>query len=189
MQAEARPIAARYLLHQEGVFGLIAVIGIGIQDKDPLQAFAAPGGLAEALGIGALLGLGCALVLWLLRRLPALKRLENWQEILVSEWSVSDVAAIAVLSGLAEEALLRAFLQPLVGLIPAAAVFALLHVLPDRRLWFWPAMAFAIGILFGVVFEAWGFPAVATAHGLLNGIGLLRLQQRLKTEDSRADFR
>jgi membrane protease YdiL (CAAX protease family) len=96
---------------------------------------------------------------------------------LVSNWTVTDVIAVALLSGLAEEALLRAFLQPLLGLFPAAVIFALLHVLPDRRLWFWPVMALVIGVCLGYIYEAQGFPAVAAAHIVLNGVGLMRLQR------------
>ena len=83
---------------------------------------------------------------------------------------------MAFLSGLAEEALLRAVLQPVVGLWIAAGVFALLHVVPDRRLWFWPVMALAMGLVFGVLFERYGFPACAASHVAVNLVGLLRLR-------------
>ncbi|MGD8441468.1 MAG: CPBP family glutamic-type intramembrane protease, partial [Holophagae bacterium] len=74
-----------------------------------------------------------------------------------------------------EEALIRALLQPILGLVPAAAVFAVLHVVPDRRLWFWPLFALAAGILLGVLFDAFGYPAAATAHVVINLTALLRL--------------
>ena len=43
---------------------------------------------------------------------------------MVAGWSKGDALAVAVFSGLAEEAFIRALLQPLIGLVPAAAVFA-----------------------------------------------------------------
>ena len=177
MNAEAHPVPARLLLHQEGLFGLIAVIGIGFQDIDPLLPFCSRTDFVTSCLMGIGFGLACAAFLYFLRHLEALKQLENWQQTLVSDWSVSDVIAVALLSGLAEEALLRAFLQPLVGLVPAAIVFAVLHIVPDRRLWFWPCMALVIGICLGFIYEAHGFPAVAAAHIVLNGVGLLRLQR------------
>lgn len=177
MNAEAHPVPARFLLHQEGLFGLLAVVGIGFQDIDPLSPFTARPHVMTSLAVGFGFGLACAAILYILRHLEPLKELENWQQILVSDWSVADVIAVALLSGLAEEALLRAFLQPLVGLLPAAVVFALLHILPDRRLWFWPVMALVIGICLGFLYDAYGFPAVAVAHCILNGVGLMRLQQ------------
>ena len=64
---------------------------------------------------------------------------------MVEGWSAGDALAVAVFSGLAEEALIRALLQPLIGLVPAAAVFAVLHLVPDRRLWMWPVMALLLG--------------------------------------------
>lgn len=178
MHAEPKAVPARYLLHQEGILGLIAVVGVGVQDIDAVAAFAPASTLIVSVTVGLGFGAGCAAILWLLHGLPALRFLEDWQQTLVSEWSISDVFAVALLSGLAEEALLRVLLQPLIGLVPAALVFALLHILPDRRLWFWPVMALVIGLGLGYLFEFQGFPAVATAHIMLNGIGLFRLQRQ-----------
>jgi len=63
----------------------------------------------------------------------------------------------ALLSGLAEEALLRALLQPVIGLVPAALLFAVLHLVPDRRLWMWPVIALGLGLVL-----AWSSAAGAT---------------------------
>jgi membrane protease YdiL (CAAX protease family) len=83
---------------------------------------------------------------------------------------------VSVLSGLAEEALMRAVLQPVIGLIAAAALFAALHVVPDRGLWLWPALALVLGVGFGLLFERYGYPAAAAAHVTLNLIALQQLR-------------
>jgi len=81
------------------------------------------------------------------------------------------------LSGIAEEALLRALLQPVIGLVPAALLFAVLHLVPDRRLWMWPAIALVLGLVLGVIFSRFGYPAAATAHCAINLLALLRLRR------------
>jgi membrane protease YdiL (CAAX protease family) len=96
---------------------------------------------------------------------------------MVTGWSVTDAAAVAVFSGLAEEALVRALLQPIIGLLPAALLFAALHFLPDRRLWLWPVLALILGMVLGKLFEIGGYPAAAAAHVTINAVSLYRLQR------------
>ncbi len=157
--------------------GVLALIGLALHGPGPATALLPRSTWTAAVGMGVLGAVLSLLVLLCLLWVPALRRLERWQAGLVSEWSRSDVVAVAVLSGLCEEALLRALLQEWIGLLPAALLFAVLHVVPDRRLWMWPVIAFAMGIVFGVLFEYWGYPAAALAHVLLNLVSLLRLRQ------------
>jgi CAAX protease family protein len=176
-------ISSRLVAHQEGIVAVVAIIGLGLRDGSPIAGLVPRGGLAVSVGIGVAAGIAMALTLWLLERLPPLRRLESWQRNLVVGWSRSDAVAIAVLSGLAEEALARALLQPLLGLVAAAMVFGLLHIVPDRRLWLWPVLAFVLGLALGVVFEHGGYPAAASAHLVINAFGLLRLRDRVETRD------
>jgi membrane protease YdiL (CAAX protease family) len=111
----------------------------------------------------------------LIRDLDPLRELEKWQLQMVRGWTVTDAAAVALFSGLAEEALVRALLQPLIGLLPAAAVFAILHLVPDRRLWVWPILALVLGLVLGGVYEIGGYPAAAAAHVVINALSLFRL--------------
>ena len=178
------PIPARYLVHQEGVLGLLALVGLSLREEGPLPYLLPRGPLLLSLLSGVAVGLIFALVLWLARRLRALSALELWQRQLVERWSVGDALAVALLSGIAEEALLRALLQPLLGLIPAAVIFAVLHLIPDRTLWFWPVMALLIGLVFGLVFERFGYPAAAVAHAVLNAISLCRLREPRESDSS-----
>ena len=59
----------------------------------------------------------------------------------------------------------------------AAALFAVLHLVPDRRLWFWPVFALACGVALGVVYARFGYPAAAAAHVVINLVALLRLRR------------
>jgi CAAX protease family protein len=170
-------IRAVTLIHQEGVIALIAVIGLSFGEREIFQALAPKTTLLGSLSAGVSAGMATVGLLWLLRRIPALERLEHWQREVVSGWTVTDAVAVALVSGLAEEALLRALLQPVIGLVPAAVLFAVLHFVPDRLLWFWPVFALLSGFLLGGLFEVWGYPAAAAAHILINAVALLRLRR------------
>lgn len=175
--SEPPAIRAVALVHQEGVLALIAVIGLSLGEGRFLDALMPKGPLLWSLVAGAAAGAACVGVVWLLQAVPGLRRLERWQRGVVAGWTISDAVSVALISGIAEEALLRALLQPLIGLAPAAVIFALLHIVPDRKLWFWPIFALASGLLLGVLFEFAGYPAAATAHILINLVALLRLRR------------
>ena len=172
-----RSIPAVVLIHQEGVIGVIALVGLSFRPEGLVATLSPRGHAATALAIGFGAGFLCAALFWVLRHLPALAALEAWQRHMVKGWSVTDAAAVAVFSGLAEEALIRALLQPVIGLLPAALLFAVLHLVPDRRLWLWPVAALLLGIVLGGVFERGGYPAAAAAHIAINAFALLRLQR------------
>ncbi len=176
---EPMPIRATALLHQEGILAVLAATGLFFRGQAPLTALLPPSGWVESLGAGLLTGGVCLILLFALLLIPSVKELERWQAGMVQGWTVIDAVAVAVFSGLAEEALIRVLLQPWIGLVAAAAVFAVLHIIPDRRLWVWPVIALALGLVFGLVFERWGYPAVATAHIVVNLVSLLRLRRCL----------
>jgi membrane protease YdiL (CAAX protease family) len=172
-----RAIPAAALIHQEGVVAVIALIGLSLRAEGVLAGLAPRGPAVTGVLIGVVVGAFCATAFWVLRRLPALADLEDWQRHMVRGWSVTDVAAVSLFSGLAEEALIRALLQPVIGLLPAALLFAALHFVPDRRLWLWPILALVLGIVLGILFELGGYPATAAAHIAINAFALLRLQR------------
>jgi membrane protease YdiL (CAAX protease family) len=176
-EPSARAIPAAALIHQEGIIGIIAVVGLSLRAEGVLGGLAPRGSLAVGVFAGLAAGAACAAGLWVVRRLPALADLEEWQGRMVRNWSPTDAIAVAVFSGLAEEALIRALLQPIIGLLPAAALFAALHIVPDRRLWLWPVLACALGAVLGMIFEFGGYPAAAAAHIAINAFALIRLQR------------
>jgi membrane protease YdiL (CAAX protease family) len=170
------------LLHQEGILGLVAIVGLAIKDGEPLTGLQPVGPMGWSILAGLTVAAAASGVLWLARKLPALDVLQRFQGRLVRGWTTGDALAVALLSGLAEEALLRALLQPLLGLFPAAILFAVLHLVPDRRLWMWPAIALALGLVLGLLFEHFGYPAAAAAHILINALALLRLRTQEEHE-------
>lgn len=175
MTADPRAVRASLIAHQEGVIAMIALVGLGLRDGSPFPGLRPAGSLPVGLLVGLVAGVSVGLGLGFLRALRPVARLEVWQRRLVAGWTRTDAAAIAVVSGLAEEALARALLQPMLGLVPAALVFAVLHVVPDRAAWAWPMVAFVIGLGLGILFELYGYPCAAVAHMALNGAGLYRL--------------
>jgi membrane protease YdiL (CAAX protease family) len=172
-----RIVPAVVLIHQEGVIAAIALVGLAFTTNGIRGGLAARGTAAMAVLTGVLVGAGCFLVLWLIRDLRPLSELETWQRQMVRGWTITDAGAVAVFSGLAEEALIRGLLQPVVGLVPAAAIFAVLHLVPDRRLWMWPILALVLGLVLGGVYELGGYPAAAAAHVAINGLSLTRLRK------------
>lgn len=173
---EPRTIPPTVLAHQEGVIAAIALIGLAFRGE-VLTGLAPRGAPLTAVLLGITAGVAGFAVMWVLRGLRPLNELERWQRRMVCGWSVTDAVAIAVFSGLAEEAMIRALLQPIIGLIPAALIFAALHFVPVRRLWLWPVLALVLGLGLGWVFERGGYPAAATAHIAINLISLLRLRE------------
>jgi len=153
------------------------VVGLGLRSRDALASLGPRGNPFVALAAGAAAALVLSVALWLLERLdfPGMARLVVWQRRLVRDWSVTDAVAIALFSALAEEAFVRAMLQPWIGLVPAAMVFGLLHLPPSREAWFWPVMAFGLGLALGLLFARWGYPAAVSAHAGINLAGFARL--------------
>jgi hypothetical protein len=46
----------------------------------------------------------------------------------------------------------------------------------------WPAIALALGLVLGLLFEHFGYPAAAAAHILINALALLRLRTQDQEE-------
>lgn len=181
MGVEARPIPVTRLLNQEGVVAAVALAGLVFTSNGIVAALSPTSSWLIAVGAGLATAGIVSGALFGLRSFVPLRRLEAWQRVMVSGWSFGDAAVVACFSGLAEEALVRALLQPLIGLVPAALLFALLHLVPDWRLVAWPVIALVLGLCFGVLFDLWGYPAAAAAHVVVNLISLIRLRrQRVK---------
>ncbi len=174
--ATPRTIPAVVIIHQEGAIALFALIGLSLRSDGVLAGLAPPASLITAVFGGVAIGVGSFVMLWVLRGLRPAADLESWQRRMVEGWSITDALAVALFSGLAEEALIRALLQPLLGLWPAALLFAALHFMPDRRLWLWPILALVLGLVLGWTFARWGYPAAAAAHITINILSLLRLR-------------
>lgn len=80
-----------------------------------------------------------------------------------------EVFAFAALSAIAEEMFFRGALQPVVGIIPASLIFAVLHAAPGRKLIPWPFEALLMSFAFGGLFWLSGnLAAPMLAHFTIN---------------------
>ena len=84
-----------------------------------------------------------------------------------------ECAALAALSGFAEEVFFRGALQPRLGWLGASALFGIAHFAPRRALWPWTVFAFAAGLGLGALFAATGnLVAPIAAHTAINAVNL-----------------
>lgn len=80
-----------------------------------------------------------------------------------------EIAILALTSGVAEEALFRATLQPWLGWLGCGLLFGLLHSGPKREYLIWTIFAVSFGLLMGGVVEVRpGLLLPATAHFTVN---------------------
>lgn len=144
----------------------------------PLSLFVAPTGWWIDLGLGA--GAGLALVgVWRLthRFFPAARDLEGHLARLLGPVRPSELVALALLSGFAEELFFRGAVQSSAGFLPASAFFALLHTGPGKAFRFWTLFAAVAGLaLGGLMVWRGNLLAPITAHFLVNAINLRGLQ-------------
>jgi len=90
-----------------------------------------------------------------------------------------DCLVLAAASGLGEEAVFRAALQPEVGLVAASVVFAAVHFVPRRDLWPWSVFALGAGLLLGALYAATGnLVAPVVAHAGINAVNLRWLSRQ-----------
>jgi len=134
-----------------------------------------------ALGLAA--GLGAVLLSDVVtRRTRAGARLARTLATALGPIAPREVLLLAIVSGLAEEALFRGALQPAVGLVAASFVFGLVHFVPRRDLWPWSLFAFLAGLGLGALFDATGnLVAPIVAHATLNAVNLRKLVREYRT--------
>ncbi len=90
-----------------------------------------------------------------------------------------ECAALAALSGFAEEAFFRGALQPRIGWLGASVLFGLVHFVPRRELWPWTGFALLAGGLLGGLYAATGnLVAPVVAHAGINLVNLRLLTRR-----------
>ncbi len=160
---------------------LLAVAGalwIGMRAGSiPPELFVRPSVWWQDAGLGA----GAAALLlagWelLRRRAPAARRLERDLAELLGGLDRVQVAALALLSGFAEELFFRGAVQSAWGWLPATLLFAVLHGGPGPAYRLWGLFALAAGAALGGLMEWRGaLLAPVTAHVLVNWINLSRL--------------
>lgn len=84
---------------------------------------------------------------------------------------------LAAVSSVGEELLFRGVLQPVVGLLPQALLFGLVHQLPGKSRWVWVLWAGVVGLALGLLFQLTGsLVGPILAHALVNAMNLRYLQ-------------
>jgi membrane protease YdiL (CAAX protease family) len=97
-----------------------------------------------------------------------------------------EIAALGILSGVAEETFFRGAVQPVFGLIPASLAFGLAHFIPRHPFWHWSLYAAFAGFVLGCLVELTHhlLPAI-TAHSMTNFVLILLLNRRHSMEPVR----
>jgi len=91
----------------------------------------------------------------------------------LGDLSIRQCLVLALVSGIAEEALFRGTLQPRVGLVAASLLFGLAHFVPRRELAIWALMTVAAGFMLGLLFQETGnLIAPIVAHFTINALNL-----------------
>ena len=185
MESETRPTLSATLV--AGFYGIMALVAWVLALIFHLPSLwhlrpGWPGPVAPWVGLGIGISLGLAVHLGgeAVERWFGLTRGFNDQmaELMgpVSPWQLV-VAAAA--SGVAEELLFRGALLPLVGLVPSALVFGLMHLAPGKEMRFWPVFAAVMGVALGLLYQASGvLMAPILAHFTLNFFGIAALRKR-----------
>ncbi len=191
---EIRPVPIRSLLAGSALMLPVAV-AIGVWFENPWwQAVRAPVSMRDwgvtiaAAAVGAAIG-------WLFGRprKPHAQRMFDWalKPLAVIEPSHRNIALLSLCAGVFEELLFRAALLPVIGLVPAALLFALMHsqaalFAPSRtQATAYFAIIFAIGLLLGWVFNVFGLWAAIVLHGVYDYVLLRLLAPRIAAERAR----
>lgn len=92
---------------------------------------------------------------------------------LLGPLATRDIVILAAASSIGEEFLFRGALQPWIGILPQAALFALLHVGPGKRFVPWTASALVMGLAFGAIGDVTGnLGGAIAAHFTINFLNL-----------------
>lgn len=98
---------------------------------------------------------------------------------LIRALSPSEIMALALSSGIAEELFFRGAMQPVLGLLLSSAIFGLVHVGPRKVFLAWIAWAFVMGLLFGMIFELTGILwGPVLAHVWINQRNMTYIRRR-----------
>ena len=173
-------MSRRRLLTASTVYGLLAVCAVlwsGLRGDWSLwetdTAWLPLGALPRAgvsLGAGALVaGLTVASTRLLVRRARWARTLHGDFRALLGPLSGLEIAAYALLSGVAEELFFRGAMQPALGLVLTSLVFGAVHFGPVPRFWVWTVWAGAMGLVFGALVALTGdLYGAVLAHVVIN---------------------
>ena len=160
------------------VLALAGVVWLGLRLRSiQLDIFLRWDTLAADLGIGLAAG-GVLIGAWALMRraMPGARLLEDELRRMLGSIDFGEVAALALLSGFAEELFFRGAMQGALGWPVATIAFTALHTGPRRIYRAWTAFAGLAGLIFAglVVWRGVLLPAIV-GHVLVNAVNLRHL--------------
>ncbi len=168
------------------VLAIAGVLWVGwSQGSIPLALFIDTAGWWTDVVLGLLGGL-LLVALWDVGRrfVPAMRALEQELAEHLGPLDESEVYALALISGFAEELFFRGAVQSSWGFWWAAAIFTLMHSGPGRVFRWWTLFALVAGLVFGGLTLLRGnILAAVVAHGSVNAINLRRLAARRAAVD------
>jgi len=130
------------------------------------------------------IGIGVGLVIVAATRLASplfafARRMEESLLTVVGPISFTTCVVLALASSVGEEFLFRGVIQPEIGLIATAVLFALVHVPMERDLLPWPIFAFGMGLIVGALYQWSGaLPGPIAVHFTINFLNLRWLSLR-----------
>jgi uncharacterized protein len=160
---------------------LLAVLAAGARGRSPVEttpwlpfdAFGAPGTvLAHVISIA----LGLALAFATVQATRTFVTRYGWAKVLhadlrpaIRHASGAMLVVLGVASAASEELLFRGLLATVVGIVPSAVAFGLVHQVRGAGRWAWIVWATVMGLLFGVVFSLTGsLLGPIVAHAVVN---------------------
>ena len=162
------------------LYGSLALLALLVSaGRDDIDIYRIEGRSTSLfLALSPLIGLAVALAVVALSRFTVhrfewARRLHTDFRSLLGPLSGREILILAVASAVGEELLFRGALQPMIGIWPQAVVFALLHIGPGTRFLPWTLSAFAVGLVFGWLFQATGdLGGPIVAHFAINFMNL-----------------
>ncbi|HTE51172.1 MAG TPA: CPBP family intramembrane glutamic endopeptidase [Kofleriaceae bacterium] len=162
------------------LYGALALLALLISaGRDDIDIYRIAGRSTPLfLALSPLIGLAVGLaVVFLSRfavhRLEWARRLHTDFRSLLGPLAGREILILAMASAVGEELLFRGALQPMVGIWAQAVVFALLHIGPGTRFLPWTLSAFAVGLVFGWLFQLTGdLGGPIVAHFAINFMNL-----------------
>lgn len=171
-----RRLVTMALLFYGAMSAIAWMLGKTLGAEDLLYSEGMSAGLHPIRDLGS--GLAAALVLvavsrGLTLRTRAGEALARRLAELLGPLSTSEVAILALASGIGEELFFRGALQPRLGLVATSLLFGVAHLVPARPLVLWSFFACGAGLLLGALFELTGnLVAPVVAHVAVNALNL-----------------
>ncbi len=136
-------------------YTFFSLLGLGLIALQDLDANTVIFGDGAALARDALAGAATGLVIVGLTRFAAryeaVRRLSQELAAMLGTPGTGVIALLAVTSAIGEELLFRGALQPLIGYLPTAILFGLLHGGFKARFRLWAAFALGAGLVLGAL--------------------------------------